>query len=621
MNLPEKNNDTLYFIYEEDESSGSLYLGSKLIAGSNTIEGAQFLSDLQDVLISANLNENDCLIYDISGQWVNKPIKDILPIFIGTIGEIDGVSGLVPAPTADQTNMFLRSDGTWAEVVTKSIEADNVTLENVDGVLSIVGFKEAPKGAQPIKNEDGSLSWAKPDLTAVEALQEDVKNIEQILNPTDEEGNPIESGLISKVEDLEEIVGKAAEYSEEGTLIAAATGLHAELDQKANAEETQAALDLKANAAEVEEALELKANVSDLNDALNLKANAAEMEAVLKLKANVADVYTKNDTDSAIAAAIANVDHLSREIVDILPDIEDANPNTIYMTPSGLQEDDNKYYEWILINGVFEQVGSWEVDLKAYATKAALQEEVDRAKAAEQVALEAAQAAQSDVDNLKETVAGKADIVYYPVKDEETGETIQIPGEFLTPDDKEKLAALVVDKDGNVGISGSVNANNVDGLGTWLTQNGNTYITGLTEVNISQSLLDKINYITSVDNNNFTVIDGALKLLKVDQSQVDGLNAVITDVNNLNNIINGYTNENNEQVIGLVETVSKLNTKVASLEQDNASFADTYIEKSLFNSTVSDLTTLISNNETNIASLDTRMDEVEKHLVWQRIEN
>lgn len=330
LNAGQTEPDTLYFIYEEDESSASLYLGSKLIAGSGTIEGAQVLSDLQDVLISANLNENDCLIYDISGQWVNKPIKDILPIFIGTIGEIDGVSGLVPAPTTDQTNMFLRSDGTWAEVVTKSIETDNVTLENVDGVLSIVGFKEAPEGAQPIKNEDGSLSWVKPDLTAIETLQEDVKNIEQILNPTDEEG------LISKVEDLKEIVGKAAEYNEEGILIAAATGLHAELDQKANAEETKAELDLKANITEVEEALELKANVSDVNDALNLKANAAEMEEVLKLKANVADVYTKNDTDSAIAAAIANVDHLSREIVDILPDIEDANPNTIYMTPSGL---------------------------------------------------------------------------------------------------------------------------------------------------------------------------------------------------------------------------------------------------------------------------------------------
>ena len=119
-----------------------------------------------------------------------------------------------------------------------------------------------------------------------------------------------------------------------------------------------------------------------MNDALNLKANAAEMEEALKLKASAADVYTKKDTDSAIAAAIANVDHLSREIVDILPDIEDANPNTIYMTPSGLQADDNKYYEWILINGVFEQVGSWEVDLRVYAKAAdvevALNTKVDK---------------------------------------------------------------------------------------------------------------------------------------------------------------------------------------------------------------------------------------------------
>jgi hypothetical protein len=34
-NLAEKNKDTLYFIYEEDESNGLLYLGSKLIAGSS----------------------------------------------------------------------------------------------------------------------------------------------------------------------------------------------------------------------------------------------------------------------------------------------------------------------------------------------------------------------------------------------------------------------------------------------------------------------------------------------------------------------------------------------------------------------------------------------------------
>jgi hypothetical protein len=39
------------------------------------------------------------------------------------------------------------------------------------------------------------------------------------------------------------------------------------------------------------------------------------------------------------------------------------------MVSRGLTEDDNKYYEYILIDGVFEPVGSWEVDLSNYATK------------------------------------------------------------------------------------------------------------------------------------------------------------------------------------------------------------------------------------------------------------
>ena len=558
MNLPEKNDDTLYFIYEEDESSGSLYLGSKLIAGSGTIEGAQVLSDLQDVLISANLNENDCLIYDISGQWVNKPIKDILPIFIGTIGEIDGVSGLVPAPTANQTNMFLRSDGTWAEVVTESIETDNVTLENVDGVLSIVGFKEAPEGAQPVKNEDGSLGWVKPDLTAVETLQEDVKNIEQILNPTDEEGNPIENGLISKVENLKEIVGKAAEYDEEENLIAAATGLHAELDQKANAEDTKAELDLKANAAEVEEALELKANVSDVNDALNLKANASEMEEALKLKANAADVYTKKDADSAIATAIANADHLSREIVDILPDIEDANPNTIYMTPSGLQEDDNKYYEWILINGVFEQVGSWEVDLRAYAkatdVETALNTKVDKDGDSRLMTQAEGAKLESIEENAEKNIINSVSTDFEIFSDDSHDRELILKSisiskvvdledhlnnkvdkkegwTLLSPDDQIKLDKLSVGDNGEVGISGTVSAANVQELYSTVVDIVTGEGTGLYDKELKPLLGIEIgaekNYINSVNESQLIVENRQLAIKAIDLNTVTGLNEAL----------------------------------------------------------------------------------------------
>lgn len=454
--------------------------------------------------------------------------------------------------------MFLRSDGTWAEVVTESIEADNVTLENVDGVLSIVGFKEAPEGAQPIKNEDGSLGWVKPDLTVIETLQEDIKNIEQILNPTDEEGNPIESGLISEVEDLKESVGKAAEYDEEGNLIAAATGLYAELDQKANAEETKAELDLKANTAEVEEALNLKANVSDVNDALNLKANAAEMEEALELKANVADVYTKNDTDNAIATAIANVDHLSREIVDILPDAEDADPNIIYMLPSGLQEDDNKYYEWILVNGVFEQVGSWEVDLDAYAkttdVETALSRKVDKDGDSRLMTLSEGTKLEGIEENAEKNIINSVSTDFEIISDDShdreltlkpiaISKVINLEDQLnnkvdkkegwtlLSPDDQIKLDKLSVDDNGEVGISGTVSAANVQELYNTVVDIVTGEGTGLYDKELKPLLGIEIgaekNYINSVNESQLIVENRQLAIKAIDLNIVTGLNEAL----------------------------------------------------------------------------------------------
>ena len=499
--------------------------------------------------------------------------------------------------------MFLRSDGTWAEVITESIEADNVTLENVDGVLSIVGFKEAPKGAQPIKNEDGSLGWVKPDLTVIETLQEDIKNIEQILNPTDEEGNPIESGLISEVEDLKESVGKAAKYDEEGNLIAAATGLYAELDQKANAEETKAELDLKANTAEVEEALNLKANASDVNDALNLKANAAEMEEALELKANVADVYTKNDTDNAIAAAIANVDHLSREIVDILPDAEDADPNIIYMLPSGLQEDDNKYYEWILVNGVFEQVGSWEVDLDAYAkttdVETALSGKVDKDGNSRLMTLSEGTKLEGIEENAEKNIINSVSADFEIISDDSHDRELtlkpiaiskvvnlenKLNGKvdkeegwtLLSPTDQEKLAKLSIDEEtGNVGISGTVNIENVQGLEDWLNKNAAT-TPGLSENNLTDELYNKLVnqlFIKSVDTLQLDVTNGHLSIKNIDYSKVTGLDDVLA-------------------LKAESSTVTQLSTKVNSLE------------------------TLINNH---MSDANSRFEEIEKRLIWQNL--
>lgn len=84
------------------------------------------------------------------------------------------------------------------------------------------------------------------------------------------------------------------------------------------------------------------------------------------------ETYTKGEIDSKIAAA----GHLKRKILekkeDIKVDAVDADAY-IYMVKTGLREDDNKYNEYIVINGEIEPVGSWEVNLDDYAKKTDLE--------------------------------------------------------------------------------------------------------------------------------------------------------------------------------------------------------------------------------------------------------
>ena len=64
-----RDNDTLYFIYEENDSSGELYLGSRLICGG--ISSAGKLSDLSDIVLN-EVKTNQVLIYDEEQKkWIN----------------------------------------------------------------------------------------------------------------------------------------------------------------------------------------------------------------------------------------------------------------------------------------------------------------------------------------------------------------------------------------------------------------------------------------------------------------------------------------------------------------------------------------------------------------------
>ena len=128
-------------------------------------------------------------------------------------------------------------------------------------------------------------------------------------------------------------------------------------------------------------------DVNGLQDALDGKANASHthttaqvdgLDAALAGKADkattlkgygITDAYTKGETDSAIAAAVAAAPHLKRTIVEELPEAEGADENTIYMVGTGAGSEDSAYEEYMVINGAFEKIGSSKVDLTNYAEK------------------------------------------------------------------------------------------------------------------------------------------------------------------------------------------------------------------------------------------------------------
>lgn len=106
-------------------------------------------------------------------------------------------------------------------------------------------------------------------------------------------------------------------------------------------------------------------NKSDIDTLKTGKADKATTLAGY----GITDAYTKAQTDSAISTAVANADHLKREIVEVLPEVEEADENTIYMVGTGTGSEDSVYEEYMIINGGFEKVGSSEVDLTNYALK------------------------------------------------------------------------------------------------------------------------------------------------------------------------------------------------------------------------------------------------------------
>ena len=134
--LKQKNNDTLYFIYEKDEDVGSLYLGNRLVSRGISEENLGIsLAALTDVEIG-ELSDKQLLGYDaLTGKWTPMTIEAIVQIsvMIGATETQAGVSGTVPPPKAGEQSHFLRGDGTWHKAITeeyiKSVDEESFSVD------------------------------------------------------------------------------------------------------------------------------------------------------------------------------------------------------------------------------------------------------------------------------------------------------------------------------------------------------------------------------------------------------------------------------------------------------------------------------------------------------------
>lgn len=290
--------------------------------------------------------------------------------------------------------------------------------------------------------------------------------------------------------------GKVAWEKPDNTLLDSLSGTVSNLANKLNGLET--AVDSKADKSNVYTKQEVDSTVSNLQTLLDAKANVSDLSA----KADKADVYTKEEANSAISAAVANAAHLKREIFEskilaenAMADYGEKASEYIYMVARVDNVAGNHYDEYMAFKGSdgvwnLERVGDWDIDLSAYAKT-------------------------TDVAVL---LNQKVDAV--------EGHRL------ITSEEAKKLESLSIGDDGSVGISGTVNASNVQELYNTVkkivTETGTSEFDGEQKNLLGIAPGAQVNVIDSVDETELTIDENKkLSIKGLPSSKITDLSSLL----------------------------------------------------------------------------------------------
>lgn len=180
-NLAVKNQDTLYFVYDgQDSTKAKLYLGERLLSGVGVGTGVTTLAELEEVLILGTPSAGSFLVYK-EGKWVNQSVS------------------AVAAMIAAESSLGLK-------VNTNQFRID-ATTQN----LELLGFSNATANAIPFKGTDGTLNWGTPQIISDLSgqLTSLTNNLESII---DSKISALNHLTFKKVESLDDAVDNNTIY-------------------------------------------------------------------------------------------------------------------------------------------------------------------------------------------------------------------------------------------------------------------------------------------------------------------------------------------------------------------------------------------------------------------------
>lgn len=389
----------------------------------------------------------------------------------------------------------------------------------------------------------------------------------------------------------------------------------------------------------------LKSQISSIQTALDSLANkvgspsngdqaATGVYVEIEKKANASDVYTKTEADQVIetkvAEGVAAADHLKRKTFNSIGDCEAfiaANPDTaeqyIYMIPSGLLDEDNKYYEYICVErdgeNKLEKVGNWEVTLDDYYTKSEVNNKL--ADKLEQTDLEEAlvdyaktddldqtyvtkTALQTELDNKVDVVAGKSlvddtliEILGTVSKNAEENYVKSVDEARFVVDETGKLSMKAIGIEDVTNLQTSLNDKlNANELFDKIADARDT-ATGLFS-NANQNKLDSIeegaqkNLFGSVDADEFVINADELGLKAVAMTKVTGLEAAL---------------EAKATKTELETTKTALQASITTVSDAQTNF------EALVNKTFA--------TKTELTDVSNRVSDLEAALTWQDLDN